>query len=153
MMFENNEHGVKVINSLITTTIDSADGYERSAENVRGTEFERMFSEFAQQRRQLVGRLQEHVRMMEGTPEDDGSIKAGLHRRFEDLKTAITGGSDQAVIEEVERGEDYLKDKYEAALKDDELDPKCRAIIEEAYQLVRAGHDRVSQLKHGLAAN
>jgi uncharacterized protein (TIGR02284 family) len=150
-MFENREHGISVLNGLITTTIDSADGYERSAENVRGTEFERMFTEFAQERRQLVGRLQEHVRMMDGAPEDDGSLKAGLHRRFEDLRTAITGGGDKAVIEEVERGEDYIKAKYEAALRDDELDPKCRAIIEEVYQSVRAGHDRASQLKHSLA--
>ena len=148
-MFQNREHDISVINSLITTTIDSATGFERSAENVEGGEFEQLFRDFAQDRRRVVGRLQEHVRMLGGTPEDDGSLKADLHRRFEDLRAAI-GGGDKAIIEEVERGEDYIKGKYEAALADDKLDEECRAIIQEAYQSVRAGHDRASALKHSL---
>jgi uncharacterized protein (TIGR02284 family) len=149
-MFENREHGIKVINDLITSTIDSADGYERSAEHVRGTQFEPLFRDFAQERRQVVGRLQEHVRTMGGTPEDDGSLTAGLHRRFEDLKMALSGKDEKAVIEEVERGEDHLKAKYQKALDDAELDPKCRLAIDEAYQSVMAGHDKASQLKHSL---
>lgn len=148
-MFQNREHDISVINSLITTTIDSANGFERSAENVQGTEFEQLFRDFAQDRRRVVGRLQEHVRMLGGTPEDDGSLKADLHRRFEDLRAAI-GGGDKAIIEEVERGEDYIKGKYETALEDDGLDEECRAIIQEGYQSVRAGHDRASALKHSL---
>ena len=148
-MMLNREHDISVLNSLITTTIDSANGFERSAENVRGTQFEQMFREFAQERRQVVGRLQERVRTLGGTANDDGSLKAGLHRRFEDLRAAI-GGGDKAVIEEVERGEDYIKGKYVAALADQELSAECRAVVQEAYQSVRAGHDRASALKQSL---
>jgi uncharacterized protein (TIGR02284 family) len=148
-MMLNRDKDIAVINTLITTTIDSANGFERSAENVQGTQFEQMFNEFAQERRQMVGRLQEHVRMLGGTPNDDGSLKADLHRRFEDLRNAI-GGGDKSVIEEVERGEDYIKAKYEAALSSDELSADSRAVVEEAFQSVRAGHDRASQLKHSL---
>ena len=150
-MIQNRDHDVSVLNTLITTTIDSINGFERSAENVKGTQFERLFEDFAQERRRVVSRLQEHVRSIGGTPNDDGSLKADLHRRFEDLRTAL-GGGDKAVIEEVERGEDYLKAKYEAALKDGQLSPECRAIIEEAYQSVRAGHDRARDLKHSMQA-
>jgi uncharacterized protein (TIGR02284 family) len=148
-MFQNREHDIDVINSLITTTIDSADGFERSAENVQGTGLEALFSDFARERRQIVAQLQEHIRTLGGEPNDDGSLKADLHRRFEDLRNAF-GGGDKAVIEEVERGEDYIKAKYEAAMKDEKLDAECRALIGEAYQSVRAGHDRASQLKHTL---
>ena len=89
--------------------------------------------------------------MIGGTPNDDGSLKADLHRRFEDLRTAVTGsGNDKAVIEEVERGEDYIKAKYDAALADQELSADCRTLVQQAYQSVRAGHDRASQLKHSL---
>lgn len=147
----NRNHDISVLNNLITTTIDSADGYERSAENVRGTQFERMFSEFARERRQIVGRLQEHVRMMGGTPNDDGSLTAGIHRRFEDMRTALGGGrNDKKVIEEVERGEDYIRDKYEDVIDDPDLSAETRTLIQQAYQSVRAGHDRASQLKHSL---
>jgi uncharacterized protein (TIGR02284 family) len=148
-MFENRDHEISVINSLITTTIDSADGFERSAENADGTELEQLFRDFARERRQVATQLQEHVRSLGGEPEDDGSLKADLHRRFEDLRNAFSNG-DKAVIEEVERGEDYIKAKYEAALEDDKLGAESRSVVEQGYQSVRAGHDRASQLKHSF---
>ena len=144
------DHDISVLNSLITTTIDSANGFERSAEDADVPQFIDMFREFAQERRQVVGRRQEHVRMLGGTPNDDGSLKANLHRRFVDLRDAISRGGDKEIIEEVERGEDYLKSKYDAALEDGELSADTMALIREAYQSVRAGHDRASALKHSM---
>ncbi|MEA3048120.1 MAG: hypothetical protein QOJ53_2452 [Sphingomonadales bacterium] len=144
-------HDVAILNSLITTTIDSALGFERSAEDAEGGRFTQLFRDFAAERRQVVARLQETVRGLGGTPNDDGSLKADLHRRWVDLRAAIAGdGGDKAVIEEVERGEDYLKAKYEAALKDGELSPTALAAIRDAYQSVRAGHDTASALKHRM---
>ncbi|WP_129790923.1 PA2169 family four-helix-bundle protein [Sphingosinicella sp. CPCC 101087] len=145
-----NDHDIQVLNSLITTTIDSANGFERSAEDADARQFVDMFREFAQERRQVVGRLQERVRTLGGTPNDDGSLKADLHRRWVDLRDAISRGGDKEVISEVERGEDYLKEKYDTALADSELSPETLAVIREAYQSVRAGHDRASALKHSL---
>lgn len=145
-----NDHDVTVLNSLITTTIDSANGFERSAEDADVPQFVEMFREFAQERRQVVGRLQERVRSLGGTPNDDGSLKADLHRRWVDLRDAISKGGDQEIIEEVERGEDYLKSKYDTALADGELSQETLSLIREAYQSVRAGHDRASALKHSL---
>ena len=144
------DHDISVLNSLITTTIDSANGFERSAEDADVPQFVDMFREFSQQRRQVVGRLQERVRTLGGTPNDDGSLKADLHRRWVDLRDAISRGGDLEIIEEVERGEDYLKSKYDSALDDRELSPDTLAVIREAYQSVRAGHDRASALKHGM---
>ena len=144
------DHDINVLNSLITTTIDSANGFERSAEDADVPRFAEMFREFAQERRQVVGMLQERVRTLSGTPNDDGSLKADLHRRWVDLRDAISRGGDKEIIEEVERGEDYLKGKYDAALADTELGPDTMAAIREAYQSVRAGHDRASALKHSM---
>ena len=143
------ERDITVLNSLITTTIDSANGFERSAEDADVPQFIEMFREFAGERRQVVGRLQERVRALGGTPNDDGSLKADLHRRWVDLRDAISRG-DQAIVEEVERGEEYLTSKYDAALEDSELSAETLAVIREAYQSVRAGHDRASALKHSL---
>ena len=66
------------------------------------------------------------------------------------MRDAISRGGDKEVIEEVERGEDYLKSKYDAALEDDRLSTETLAVIREAYQSVRSGHDRASALKHGM---
>ena len=143
------DHDISVLNSLITTTIDSAHGFERSAEDADGGRFTDMFREFAEERRAVVARLQQEVRALGGEPNDDGSLKGDLHRRWLDLRDAL-GGGDKSVIEEVERGEDYLKSKYDSALEDGELSEQARSVIREAYQSVRAGHDRASQLKHSM---
>ena len=141
---------VTILNSLITTTIDSVNGFRRSAENAESENFKKLFTHFAQTRAQLVGRLQQRVRELGGTPEDDGSIKAALHRGWEDLRTALSRHDDEAVIAEVERGEDYIKEKYEMALSDSDLSAESLALVRSCYQNVREGHDRASQLKHGL---
>jgi uncharacterized protein (TIGR02284 family) len=149
----NRDHDISILNSLITTTIDSANGFERSAEDVKGGRFEQMFRDFATDRRQVISQLQEAVRGWGGEPNDDGSLKADLHRRWVDLRSAIQGGNgDQAVIEEVERGEDYLKGKYDTALADTELSPAAQQIVRAAYQSVREGHDTASALKHSMQA-
>jgi len=145
---ETNHHTVKVLNGLIETTLDSANGYREAAENSDAVELRGMFSERSTKREALVRRLQAEVRTFGGEPEDDQSLLGKAHNKFVDLKNAVTGGSDKAVIDEVERGEDVIKAKYEHALRDDDLPSAARALIEEAYASIKADHDSVSRLKH-----
>jgi uncharacterized protein (TIGR02284 family) len=144
------DHDISVLNSLITTTIDSANGFKHSAEHADAGRFAQMFRDFAAERAQLVASLQQAVRALGGTPDDEGSLKADLHRRWIDLRDAIARGGDREIIEEVERGEDYLKAKYDSALADDKLSAGAADAIRTAYQSVRAGHDRASELKHSM---
>ena len=139
------------LNSLIKTTLDSVKGFEDAAAHSDSGRFGSFFSEMAQQRRQVVTRLQEEVRRLGGDPEDDSSFAAAAHRTFMDLKNAIMGQDDEAIIQEVERGEDYLKEKYDAALEEPSLSPDVKAVILEAYGSVREGHDKASQWKHSFA--
>ena len=145
-----NDHDIDILNSLITTTIDSANGFEHSAEHAEAGRFRELFAGFGRERREVVAALQAQVTALGGTPNDDGSLKADLHRRWIDLRDAISRGGDKEVVEEVERGEDYLKEKYETALADGELSETARQAIGTAYASVRAGHDKASQLKHQL---
>ena len=145
-----NQHDVKVLNTLITTTIDSALGFEESAGNADNPRYASEFREFARERRQVVERLQAEVRRLGGTPEDDGSVKAAAHRRWVDFKNAVTGAEDKAVVSEVQNGETYIRNKYETALEDDQLSPETRRVITEAFQSVRSGHERATRLNEAL---
>lgn len=145
------DHDVSVLNTIIATTIDSALGFEESAKEVENGQFASEFRRFAEERRQIVQQLQAEVRRLGGTPEDDGSVKGAAHRRWLNFKNAVTGASDQAVIQEVRNGETYLRDKYDSALDDQKLSTEARAAITAAYQSVRAGHDRAMLLTGGGA--
>jgi uncharacterized protein (TIGR02284 family) len=95
--------------------------------------------------------MQAEVRALGGKPQDRASFVGAAHRSFMDLKQAFTGKNDKAIIEEVERGEDHIKAKFEIALKDADLASATRSIIRDAFTSVKAGHDQASALKHSLA--
>ena len=141
---------ISTLNTLIATTIDSITGYANSAEKVENQRFGEIFRERAGERQQIVQQLREEVRRLGGDPEDGGSFLGKAHQRFEDLKAAITGRDEKAIINEVERGEDYLKEKWQTALQSGELKGETHDVVERLYQSVKAGHDQISHLKHGM---
>ena len=141
---------ISTLNTLIATTIDSIAGYENSAKDIDNQRFAEIFRQRANDRQRVVEDLRNEVRRLGGDPEDSGSFMGKTHQRFEDLKAAITGQDEKAIINEVERGEDYLKEKFEIAVNSDTLSGESRSVVERCYQSVRSGHDQMSELKHGM---
>ena len=144
-------HDIHTLNGLIAATIDSVEGYRAAADDADSGRFTTTFSESASERQHVVASLRAEVSRLGGNPEDDGTVLAAAHRAFMGLKDAITGKDEKAIINEVERGEDHIKAKYQDALKDSSLGSSTRSVIEQAYTSVKAGHDRVSAIKHSFA--
>ena len=144
---------ITTLNELIETTLDSINGYEDSAGNIDNDRLREIFRQRADERQQIVQDLRNEVRRLGGNPEESGTLLGKAHQRFEDLKAAITGKDEKSIVNEVERGEDYLKEKFETALNDGNLSGETRSAVEQAYQSVRSGHDQMSQLKHGMETN
>ena len=138
------------LNTLIATLIDSVNGYEKAAADTENARFAELFNARAQERQTAVTKLQAVVARLGGNPEDDGTTAGAIHRGWINLKEAVVGRDDEAIVNSVESGEDYLKEKFEAALKHKDLPVEARAAVEEAYTSVRAGHDQMSQLKHAI---
>lgn len=147
-MHSTNDAAVKALNSLIETTLDSANGYREAAKNIDAGDLRAMFSERAAKREAIVAQLQGEVRTFGGQPEDDQSLLGKAHNKFVDLKNAVTGGSDKAVVDEVERGEDFIKAKFEKALNDKDIPASSRSVVETAFREIKLDHDTISALKH-----
>jgi uncharacterized protein (TIGR02284 family) len=141
---------IATLNTLINTLIDSVNGYRDAAANSESGRFQELFRTNADERSRVVEELRAEVRRLGGDPEDDASTLGQLHQRWLDLKAAITGRDEKTIINEVERGEDYLKAKFQAALDNGELTGEARAAVERAYQSVLKGHDQISSIKHGF---
>lgn len=145
-------HDIRTLNSLIATTIDSVDGYTEAAKDSDSDRFSAMFNSRAQERRKVASDLQSVVRGLGGNPEDDGTVLAGAHRAFLNLKSAVTGKDDAAIVNEVERGEDHIKAKFEDAMADNDLSPETKSAIGAAWGSVKSGHDEMRNLKHSLSS-
>jgi uncharacterized protein (TIGR02284 family) len=145
-------HDISVLNSLIETTIDSVDGYRRSAQEATNSRFSSAFLERAGEREQIVSKLRDQVRKLGGNPEDDGSVLAAAHRAFLSLRDKVTGSDDEAVIAEVDHGETYLNGKWETALKDGGLSQETRSLIQQCYDSVREGRDTWRRAHEDMSA-
>ena len=145
-------HDISVLNSLIETTIDSVDGYRRSAQEATNSRFSSAFLERATERERVVSELRNQVRQLGGNPEDDGSVLAAAHRAFLSLRDKVTGSDDAAVVAEVDHGETYLANKWEAALKDDRLSPQVRSLVQQQYDSVREGRDTFRRLHEDMSS-
>ena len=145
-------HDIRTLNGLIATTLDSADGYDAAAKDAENGRFTDRFLTRASERRQVVTELQAEVSRQGGNPEDDGTILAGAHRAFLDLKAVVTGKDDKAIVNEVERGEDHIKAKFENALQDNELSASTKSAVQAAWRSVKNGHDEMRDLKHSMEA-
>ena len=138
-----------VLNGLIATALDSVDGYRKAADSADNQSYRSLFSEYAAEREKIVRDLQAQVRSLGGKPEDDGTILGTAHRAFLALREAV-GGGDRAIVNEMERGEDHIKAKFAHALESGKLSGEPLAAVQRANDSVRAGHDRMSALKHSL---
>lgn len=149
-MQEHDQRAVEVLNGLIKTTLDSVGGYRDAADSIDDPQCKTLFADRASQRQQLAAELQQRVRSLGGEPQTDQGVVGKMHNKFVELKSAVTGGSDKAVIDEVERGEDHIKERFEDALEHDDLPSSVRVALSDACQRIEADHDEISRLKQRL---
>ena len=145
------EHNVAVLNGLIERTLDSVDGYRKAAESTANESFRILFEALAERRQQLTAKLQAQVRRYGSEPYEEGSVLAKAHRAFLDLKEKVTGHSDKAVIEEVERGEAFLMSKFDEVMADDYLSAEVAEIVDDAYDQISADREEIEALTHAIA--
>lgn len=143
---------VKVLNDLIETSKDGEKGFRECAEDLKSAQLKSTMNQRAQDCATAAAELQQLVRSLGGDPETSTSTAGDLHRRWVDLKSAITGKSDEAILNECERGEDVAKKRYAEALEKD-LPAEVRAVVEKQYQGVLRNHDQVKALRDTARAS
>lgn len=141
-----NDDVISTLNGLIVTCRDGQEGFKDAAEGIERSDLKSTFYEFSQQRSEFAGVLQGLVRTLGGDPETDGSFAGTVHRGWIDLKSAITGGDENSVLNECERGEDSAKDAFTEALKLN-LPANVSDVIREQAQAVQAAHNRIKDLR------
>jgi uncharacterized protein (TIGR02284 family) len=142
---------ISTLNNLIETCKDGQNGFQTAADGVKNSELKTLFHTYSQQRAQFAGELQEEVRRLGGDPEKTGSIAATLHRGWIDIKAAVTGEDENAVIAECERGEDSAVKNYQDAINAG-LPGDVRSIVERQYTQVKEAHDRIRALERATGA-
>ena len=141
-----NSDVISALNGLIETCKDGEKGFRTAAEGIANGDLATLFLNYAEQRASFAAELQAEVRRLGGDPEDAGSAMGAVHRGWIDIKSAVAGKDEAAVIAEAERGEDHAVRDYRQALERN-LPTSVQTIVENQYIHVRDAHDHVRALE------
>ena len=144
-----NEKTIAVLNTLITINNDRIEGYETAAEEAEEQDLKTLFAHFSSTSKACKQELTNEVSKLGGTAAE-GTLTAGkLHRVWMDVKAAITGKDRKAILNSCESGEEFAKDTYEKALKNDaeNLSAEQQTMIKAQHTLLNADHDKIKSMR------
>lgn len=146
-----NEEIISTLNDLIEVSKDGEEGFRSSAENVDDPQLKAFFLRRSQEVATSVQELQELVRSLGGEPASSTSLSGTLHRRWIDIKTALTSNDTLAVLNETERGEDVALATYRRAAEKD-LPTHVRFVVVRQLEGAKRNHDEVKRLRDAARA-
>ncbi len=139
-----------VTTNLIEVLEDGAKGFASAADRLKETDRPDLavkFAEFSTQRAQFSAELEKMAAAYGDDIEEDGSIKATVHRAWMAVKDTLSGSDPEGVLDAAEQGEDYAVDAYEEALKQ-EISIDLRTTVQRQFADVKATHDQVRALRN-----
>lgn len=142
-----NDEVVSVLEDLIETCQDGIEGFKTASDSVDNPAAKTLFLSRLPNIQRGMAELKAEVRRFGGDPDKSGTVGGAIHRGWINLKSAVTGKNDEAIINECERGEEHAAHVYEDALKKD-LPSDTRAIVERQYRGVVENLERVRALSH-----
>jgi len=139
------DYDIKILNSLIETTLASADGYSKAAVEAENAAYRSLFEQWAHERRQVVDDLQGQLRALGGTQRSGALSEPVVFLNLGGLRC-----DDNSMLLAVEMGEDLIRSMYEEALDDEVMSSDVRTAVMRAYSSVRSGDDQARELKLSL---
>ena len=151
-MATTDENTARAFTDLVAINHTGAKGYQEAAEGVSNPQLKADLSQFSQQRAQFASQLSKHATQM-GVSTDSSTIEgslteavAAVHRGWINLKSAITGHNDTAILGECETGDATALIAYETALKAN-LPAEVKAIVEQQHGQILSAKNKITELK------
>lgn len=139
---------VGLLNDLLQLNRDSVEGFVKAKDLATSAKLKALLDGARVERTSAVKALEPLVRAAGGTPEKELSVSGTLHRTWMKIREKLSPDGDKALIMEVERAEDEMKEAYQKAMQTS-LPSAIKTVIDAQALQVFAVHDAFSDLKHG----
>jgi uncharacterized protein (TIGR02284 family) len=134
------------LNGLLETLRDGENGFRTAADAVDEPELKRLFLSLSSQRGEFASELEAELLRLGKDPADRGHVLGAIHRGWINLKAAVTGKDEGAIVSEAERGEDVAVRNYREALQKG-LPADIQQVVERQYVQIQDAHDQVRSLE------
>ncbi|MBC7769392.1 MAG: PA2169 family four-helix-bundle protein [Phycisphaerales bacterium] len=136
-------HALAPIASIL---VDQVRLYNKAAELSDDTQAASAIRGVEQERRQLLGEVEQELTSLGVTKDTHGTFLGAGHKAFLQARAAL-GNDSKSAVEEVERGEDYLRDEIRKRVADADTAPRAKAFLTAVLPRIKPGHDTMSALK------
>jgi len=143
---------IDTLNDLLESCRDGEYGFRECAEHSRSEDIKVLLHRHSGECRAAGLELQTLIRQLGGKPDEGGSVSGALHRGWVSVRATLSAYSDQAMLNECERGEDAAVARYRKALKQN-LPLAIRTVVERQAQGAQRNHDQVKALRDALKAS
>ena len=126
------------LQKLLGTLRDGEHGFTDAAEHATDPGLKGRLLARAQERATMATEITQHLTALGDTPQEHGSVGAALHRTWLNVRDALTGSDDHAVIAECARGEGVAVDNYQDVLNDTDLPAEVRGVVQAQLGRVQA---------------
>lgn len=119
------------LNELLERTYDAEKGFKQAAEKVDNKTIKDFFENRAKQRYNFGHELKTEINSFGQAPDKGGSTKGTLHRSWINFKSLFTSNNEEAMLEEVLRGEKEAIETYNDILHDKDfvLPPSTESLL------------------------
>ena len=131
-------NNIQTLKSLTQTVFDSVEGYRKAIDKAESPAIKSALQNRLTSRQTTLAELNRALETNGGERVTDTSVTETAHQMFIKIADAFEDGN-EAPIERVEEGEDYLVGQFRDALENETIDPAFRPVIEMAYREVREG--------------
>lgn len=144
---ETHKETVNVLQNIIEKNYDAEKGYKKAMEDAKNPALKSFLGEQAAQRSRFATTIDQRLRQLGETPKESGSITGSLHRAWINIKSSVAGNDDEAVLEEVIRGEKASVDEYQDVLKNNTLTPDITQELQTQLRDIQSTLNRVKRLE------
>ena len=126
----NHEKLVDNLQELLEKNYDAEKGFTKAMKDAKNNNLKKFLQQQALQRNRFATELDQQIRNLNETPKESGSFTGDLHRTWIDIKSAVAGNTDEAVLEECIRGEKASWNEYEKKLKENNFPPTISNVLQ-----------------------
>jgi uncharacterized protein (TIGR02284 family) len=126
---ESHKEHAEALQELLQKNYDAEKGFKKAITKTESDSLKEFLKRQALKHNRFATELDKEIRSLNEAPKEEGTFTGKLSRAWMDIKVAISGNHDEAILEECVRGEKDSAEEYEEALNKNKFPPHLEEVL------------------------
>lgn len=144
---------VEALNTLLEINLARAKAYKTACGKTEEYELQALFTRLQDNSEKCTARLASELRALGGTPTETSGISGRFYSAWMDIRAALIGKNQNAILQQCEYGEDIVVATYRNVLQEQahHLGRSQFMVVKTQSDLIRASHEEIKALRNIMA--